>query len=134
MTDAIHYLVGKIKSAWGKKKVTLVLFLDMEGAFPNTVTDRLIHNLKRQRIPTAYIKFIERLLKGCKTKMKFDDFVSEFIEIMNGIGQGDPISMLLYVIYNADLLEALRRLNENAIGYVDDALVIATAKTFKGTT
>jgi len=133
-TDAIHYLVGQIKSAWGKKKVASVLFLDVEGAFPNAVTDRLIHNLKKRRIPTTYVKFIERLLKGCKTKLKFDDFISEFIEITNGIGQGDPISMLLYVIYNADLLEALRRLNEDAIGYVDDALVVATAKNFKETT
>lgn len=46
-TDTIHYLVGKIKSAWGKKRVALVLFLDVEGAFPNAVTDRLIHNLKK---------------------------------------------------------------------------------------
>jgi len=47
MMDAIHYLVGKIKSVWGKKRVTSVLFLDVEGAFPNAVTDRLIHNLKK---------------------------------------------------------------------------------------
>ena len=42
--------------------------------------------------------------------------------------------MLLHVIYNADLLEALQRLDEDTIGYVDDALVVATAKTFKETT
>lgn len=133
-TDAIHYLVGKIKAAWGKRKVTSVLFLDVEGAFPNAVTDRLIHNLKKRRIPTTYVKFIERLLQGRKTRLKFDDFISELIDIENGIGQGDPISMLLYILYNADLLEALQRLEEDAIGYVDDALVIATAKTFKQTT
>ena len=65
--------------------------------------------------------------------MTFDDFISIYIDIINGIGQGDPISMLLYVIYNTDLLEALHRLEEDAIGYVDDALVIVTAKTFTGT-
>ena len=133
-TDAIHYLVGKVKAAWGRRKVASILFLDVEGAFPNAVTDRLIHNLRKRRIPTAYVKFVERLLEGRKTRMKFDDFISELIEIVNGIGQGDPISMLLYIIYNADLLEALRRLEEDAIGYVDDALVIASAKTFKQTT
>ena len=47
MTDAIHHLVGKIKAVWGKKKVASVFFLDVEGAFPNVVTDRLIHNLKK---------------------------------------------------------------------------------------
>jgi len=132
--DAIHYLVGKVKSAWGKKKVTLVLFLDVKGAFPNAVTDRLIHNLRKWQIPTAYMKFVEWLLKGRKTKLKFDDFISDFINIMNRIGQGNPLSMLLYVLYNVDLLEALRRLDEDAIGYMDDALVIATAKMLKGMT
>ena len=108
MTDAIRYLVDKVKSAWGKKKVASILFLDVEGAFPNTVTNRLIHNLKKRRIPASYIKFIKRLLEGRRNKMTFDDFISIYIDIINGIGQGDPISMLLYVIYNADLLEALR--------------------------
>ena len=39
--------------------------------------------------------------------------------------------MLLYILYNADLLEALRWLDEDAIGYVDDALVVATGRTLK---
>jgi hypothetical protein len=134
MRDTIHYLVSKIKSVWGKKKVTSVLILDVEGAFPNAVTDRLIHNLRKQWIPTAYVKFIERLLKGRKTKLKFDNFISELINITNGIGQGNPISMLLYILYNMDLLEALRCLDKDAVGYMDNALVIATAKTLKGMT
>ena len=66
--------------------------------------------------------------------MKFDDFVSEFIDLTNGIGQGDPISMLLYILCNANLLEALRWLDEDAIGYVDDALVVATGRMLKETT
>jgi hypothetical protein len=45
-TDAIHYMVSHIKEAWRNGKVASILFLDV-GAFPNTVTDRLIHNLKR---------------------------------------------------------------------------------------
>lgn len=37
--DAIHYLVHKIKNAWSNNKVASVLFLDVEGAFLNTVTE-----------------------------------------------------------------------------------------------
>jgi len=66
--------------------------------------------------------------------MTFDDFISEYIDIMNSIGQGGLISMLIYIIYNADLLEALCQLEEDAIGYVNDALVMVMAKTFTGTT
>ena len=88
-TDAMHTLVNKIKTAWRCNKVVSVLYLDVEGAFPNAVTDRLIHNLQKRRIPEVYIQFIKVLLMGRHTRMKFDDFVSDFILILNGIRQGD---------------------------------------------
>jgi len=47
-TDAIHYLVQRIKDAWRKGNVVSILFLDVEGAFPNAVTDHLLHNLKKR--------------------------------------------------------------------------------------
>jgi ribonuclease HI len=134
-TDAIHYLVRRIKEAWRKGKVASILFLDVEGAFPNAVTDRLIHNLKKRKIPTAYIGFARRLLEGRKTRLKFDDFISDLIDICNGIGQGDPLSMILYIIFNADLLELIAILqDEDAIGYVDDAIAVAFGSDFYETT
>ena len=66
--------------------------------------------------------------------MTFNNFISEYIDITNGIGQGNPISMLLYILYDTDLLEALQQLDEDIIGYVDNALVIATGRTLKETT
>ena len=44
--DAVHYMVNKICTAWRENKVASVLFLDMEGVFPNVVTTRLLHNLR----------------------------------------------------------------------------------------
>jgi len=133
-TDAVHILEDVVKSAWRKGQVASILFLDVEGAFPNAVTDRLIHNLRRRRLPAIHIKFIRNLLENRRTRMKFDDYISLVIEITNGIGQGDPLSMILYIIYNADLLELARMPDENSIGFVDDALVIAIGPTFKKTT
>jgi hypothetical protein len=104
-----------------------VLFLDVEGAFPNAVTSKLIHNLKRRRIPTAIVDFVEQLLSNRKTRLKFDDYISDIINIANGIGQGDPLSMLLYILYNADLLDLPDHpTEEDALGYVDDIAIIAT--------
>ena len=134
-TDAIHYLIHKVKSAWANNQVASVLFLDVEGAFPNAVTDKLIHNLKKRRIPETYVKFIRLLLTDRRTRIKFDDFTSETIDIFNGIGQGDPLSMILYIIYNADLLEIIDDdLNEDALGYVDDIALIAIGDSFEETT
>ena len=134
-TDALQYLVYKIKDAWRQGKVTSILFLDVEGAFPNVVSNRLIYNLQKCKIPSIYIELIQKILEGRKTRLKFDDFVSELIDICNGIGQGNPLSMILYIIYNADLLDMLALLEgEDSIGYVNNAIVIAFSKDFYATT
>jgi hypothetical protein len=126
-TDALHYLIHKVKEAWRENKVASILFLNVEGAFPNAVTDRLLHNLQKHRIPNAYIKFVQRLLEGRKTWLKFDDFISILIIICNGIGQGNPLSMILYILYNTDLLKILALLqNKDSVGYVDDAIAEKT--------
>ena len=133
ISDAIHHLVYRIKDAWRKKQVTSVLFLDIEGAFPNAVNKKLIANLTRRRVPTALVKFVNNMLEGRKTRLKFDDHESDYINIDNGIGQGDPLSMILYQFYNADLLDVPSSPSELAAAYVDDAILVATAKTFEDT-
>ncbi len=55
MCDAMHLLVHKIKGAWRRHKVAAMLFLDVEGAFPNAVTARLLHNMRMRRVPVKYV-------------------------------------------------------------------------------
>ena len=107
-----------------------VLFLDVKGAFPNAVPERLAHNLRKRRIPKRFIDFITCMLKGRTTYLKFDDHISEAISINNGIGQEDPLSMVLYQYYNADILDIPQHMEETAIAYVDDALILVVAPTF----
>ncbi len=57
-TDALHTLIYRIKDAWRKRQVVSVLFLDIEGAFPNAVNERLEHNLKMRKVPERLVKFI----------------------------------------------------------------------------
>jgi hypothetical protein len=91
---------------------------------------KLIHNLKKRRIPGKYVGFIERMLMSRSMTLKYDGYSSEPIRIDNGIGQGDPLSMVLYQYYNADLLDIPRGKNEDALAYVDDTIMVATAETF----
>ena len=134
-TDALHYLVQRVKQAWREGKVASIHFLDVEGAFANAVTERLIHNLKRRQIPAAYISFIQQILTGRRTRLKFDDFVSESFDILNGIGQGDPLSMILYILYNADLLEITGDADyDNSLDFVDDIAMVTFGDSFEETT
>ena len=132
-TDSLHLLETMIKHAWRQGKVVSALFLDIEGTFPNAVTDRLIHNMKTRRLPKAIVSFTEHMLWDRKTKLKFNDYVSDWVPITNSIGQGDPLSMLLYIIYSSDLVDMAKGTNELTLAFVDDTAFIAIGKTFQET-
>ncbi len=129
-SDALHVLAHKIKDTWQAGKVTAVLFLDIEGAFPNAVLMKLVHNLRKCRIPGKYMDFIEQMLADRCTTLKYDGHTLEPIVLDNGIGKGDPLLMVLYQYYNADLLNIPRGKYKDALAYVDDTIMVATAETF----
>ncbi|EIW77850.1 hypothetical protein CONPUDRAFT_61511, partial [Coniophora puteana RWD-64-598 SS2] len=72
------------------------------------------------------------MLTDRRTCLRFDDYTSAEIAIRNGIVQGDPFSMLLYVIYCSRMLRIADtdRRNELVIGYVDDTTLLARGKTY----
>jgi len=130
-TDAMHLLALRIKAVWRAGKVAAVLFLDIEGAFPNAVPERIVHNLRKRKIPRRYANFVGSMLQGRVTTLKSDGSTSAPIPIDNGIGQGDPLSMVLYQFYNADLLDIPSNEDEDAMAFVDDSFVLAVADTFE---
>ena len=106
-----------------------ILFLDVEGAFPNAVSACLLHNMRMRRVPEEYVLFVDRLLTNRRTWLKFDGYTADWINVNNGIVQGDPLSMILYLFYNADLLENVGKM-ETKVGYVDDINFFAEGPTF----
>jgi hypothetical protein len=135
----LHLLEETIKNAWRSHRVASVLFLDIEGAFPNAVTKRLVHNMRMRRIPGNIILFTEQLLTNRQTQLRFDGYTSEWFPVTNGIGQGDPLSMILYIIYSSDLVDVARPrqgreyLKELTLAFVDDTAFVAIAEDFATT-
>jgi ribonuclease HI/exonuclease III len=130
-TDAIHFLIKIVKDAWRKGKVVSILSLDVKGAFPSTAIDRLIHNMRRRRIPKEITDWMERRLEHRTTTLTFDDYTSPPFPLDNGLDQGDPFSQTAYIIYNADQLEIPQAANdEHGILYIDDSNLLVVANTF----
>ena len=94
-----------VKATWFRKQVVSALFLDVKGAFLNAVTEQLLHNLRKQQVPEMYMVFVCNTLMLRQTKLKFDDHTSNWFTLDNGIGQGDPLSMIVYLYYNANILD-----------------------------
>ena len=128
-TDTMHLIAHKVKSAWWNQKVAAALFLDIQAAFPNTVKDHLLHNIKTCQVLTAYIKLFDRMLSNHTTQLCFNDFLSDPIQINNVTTQGCPLSMLLYAFYNADLIDIAKGKNKLSMGFVDNCAFVAVADT-----
>ena len=131
-SDSMLLLTHIIKEKWRQKKVASVLFLDVQGAFPNVVKEMLIHNMRLRRVPEKYVHLVELTLTDRKTKLSFDDFTSDPIMINNGNSQGCPLSMIFYAFYNAGLLELSPpgSRDEGQFGFVDDVALLATGDSF----
>ena len=103
---AVHTLMEIIQGAWNSDTpVTSLLMLDVSGAFDNVSHQRLLHNMRKRRIPMDMISWIESFLQDQTSTIKLPEFESGQFNIHTGIPQGSPLSSILYLFYNADLLD-----------------------------
>jgi len=132
--DSIHMVVKTIKDAWRKGLVASVLFLDVKGAFPSVAMDTLIHKLRMRGVPREHVEWVKRRNMGRKTKIVFDDYESEPFNVDDGLDQGDAQSLILYILYNANiLLIPVLQNGEWSFIFVDDVALITTGADFADT-
>src|SRR5579859_1214810 len=119
--EAMTMLVERIKHAWKEGVPYSAVFMDVAGAFNYVHHKRLIHNLKKRRVPGFIVRWVESFLCDRSTRLKFNGVESERICTNAGVPQGSPISPILYMFYNADLLEVQEgRSGELSLGFIDD--------------
>jgi hypothetical protein len=81
----------------------------------------LEQRLAARRIPTPAVKWIRDFCDGRYAQITVGGFESAVSPIKYvGIPQGSPLSPLLYVFYNADLVEWTINKDGGALGFVDD--------------
>ena len=124
---AIYIILEKIYKTWNMPEETVasLLLLDVSGAFDNVSHARLLHNLCKRRIDERTVGWIASFLTGKSTNINFDRYKSETYKTATGIPQGSPLSPILYLYYNADLIETCsRQQNTIATGYIDDIAIL----------
>jgi hypothetical protein len=138
---ALHVIIEKIYEAWNSPdpQVASLLLLDVSGAFDNVSHVRLLHNLRKRRIDERTVRWIASFLTDRSTVISFDTFRSEVYKTTTGIPQGSPLSPILYLFYNADLVEICNQEpNTIAPGYIDDVAILrwgsSTEETCNGLT
>jgi hypothetical protein len=119
--QALNVLVEKIYQAWRKRKVLTLVSFDVKGAFNGVHAHVLGRRLRARRVPDQATKWIKNFCLQRKAQVALGNYESEPRDIeYPGIPQGSPLSPLLYIFYNADLVEKTIDKKGGSLGFVDD--------------
>lgn len=130
---ALHTLVERVYEAWNTGQVLSLLLLDVSGAFDNVSHKRLLHNLRKRKVDERIVKWIASFLSDRRTRIIVDGFESKEYYIETGVPQGSPLSPILYIFYNSDLIECCNTGETQATGYIDDGAIFACGNTTEET-
>jgi hypothetical protein len=129
---ALDWLLSQIRTVWDDgTAIATVLSLDMSGAYDHVVRSRLIHILRAKGIPAGIVGWVESFMTGRTTTLAFGGQESEPIGIPAGIPQGSPISPILFLFYNMELLDICNPPGTpvQGMGFVDDVNLLAYGRT-----
>ena len=126
LTDAVH-------TVWGinKMNVATLLSLDVSGAFDNVNHKRLLHDLRCKGIPTRVVQWTASFLEERATSITLGRRTSAMEPVETGIPQGSPVSPILFLFFNAPLIEecSKAKLPIQVGGFVDDIHLLAYSRS-----
>lgn len=124
-----------IKTSKAKTSITL-LSIDFEKAFDNVDRNYLFEILKKFGYPQKFINLLKTLYEDTTSQIKINGELTGKINIENGLRQGCPLSLPLFVIYAETLQKFIqnskitglrfkeREENIKCIQYADDTLIL----------
>ncbi|KZP26979.1 hypothetical protein FIBSPDRAFT_662264, partial [Athelia psychrophila] len=86
--------------------------------------------MRKRGVPVEITDWILRLNTGRTTVLSFDGFVSAAFDVLNGMDQGNPLSMILYGFYGPDLLKFWGDVDELQTAFMDDTTFMVAGNMF----
>jgi len=120
---ALELLTEQIHTIWtSKKHVATLLSIDISGAFDTVNHIRLLDILRKKGLPTWIILWVQAFLKNRSTSLVFQGQETPLFQLEAGVPQGSPLSPILFLYYNASLLELCNQPERglSSIGFADD--------------
>ncbi len=124
----LQLIIKKIHTVWSdtRKKVVSLLNLNKKNAFNNVMHSRLLHDMKKRKVSRLLLKFVKNFLKDQRIMITIDDYMIIKCSVNINISQDSLISLILYLFYNVNLLEACDdiKLKTNFIDFMNDINIL----------
>ena len=110
-----------IYTAWRNKRVVSLVSFDVKGAYNGVYKDRLLQRLQARGIPSDLVKWVDAFCSERTATIVVNGQASGVRALEQaGLPQGSPLSPVLFLFFNADLVQQRIDQNVGAIAFVDD--------------
>ena len=131
-TDALQLVTEQIHQAWKQKKILSLVTFDVKGAFNGVNKGVLCQRLKERGIPPEIVKWVYEFCGKRKASIMVNGTESETIDIAHaGLPQGSPLSPILFLFYNANLVAGKLTDHSGTMAFVDDFTAWVTGPSIK---
>jgi len=108
--------------------------MDIAGAFDSVDHTRLLHILRTKGAPLWLVRWISSFLSDRSTCLSFEGQDSQQFNVQVSVPQGSPLSPILFLLYNSELVELCSRPNIGitATGFADDLNLLTYGTSTEG--
>lgn len=108
---------------------------DIQGAFNGVAKDVVCSRLRERRIPELLVSWIFNFCSELKAGITVNGESSGQIALQDaGLPQGSPLSPILFLFFNADLVKSVINKNKGAIAFIDDYTAWVTGSEIQSNT
>lgn len=128
--QALLLLQEQIYAAWRGRRVLSLISFDVKGAYNGVCKERLIQRMKARGIPKALLRWVEAFCSERTATIQINGQASDAQSLPQaGLPQGSPLSPILFLFFNADLVQRRIDGQGGAIAFVDDFTAWVTGPT-----
>ncbi|GAA5823383.1 hypothetical protein JCM11251_007587, partial [Rhodosporidiobolus azoricus] len=123
--DVVSCIVDSIRRQFWTGNFVVGIALDVAKAFPSVGVDKLVDNLCGMAFPPEVLTFVRAFMVGWSCWLQFEGTVSKPLAWESGLPQGSPLSPILFLLYNVDLIHLAKTPSSCGFGWIDDVNILA---------